>query len=216
MKYEKFKYIFPQIPNKKLRPQGLAQYDNGEHLLTPAYQGLPCVIFTNGFELMVYDQNGKILRDVSQSIDFRKLSKSKNWFVYSGLYCSKFKNVELKYEHDRFVITDVLVWDGEYLVGSTLLERLSLLDHAFEFNATLIIDTFAETFKYIYCTEITGVFKAKYYTENFSNLFHQIKEAHYTGVILHKKENELADSFKRRNNRNDQILCTSKFNFFNF
>lgn len=216
MKYTKFNYIYPQIAKKTTSANYLNNFDNGEYLLQPNYEGQHCVVFTNGFELMVYDHRGKILKDVSNSIDFRKLSPTRNWFVYFGLYCSKYKNVTLKFEQDRFIITDVVVWDGEYLVGSTLLERLALLDHAYKFHATMIGDLFAENFKYLYCTEIIGIFRAKVYQLNFKDLFDRISLAKYNGIVLRKKESALQGSMQSRNNRQDNILCQKKTNFFKF
>lgn len=216
MQYNSFKYIYPQLPKKSTSGKHLDNFDNGEYVLQPNYEGEVCTVFTNGFELMVYDHRGKILKNVSNTIDFRRMALSKNWFVYTGLYCNKYRNVEMAFEQDRFIITDVLVWDGEYLVGTTLLERLSLLDHAFKFNVTMISDCFVETFKFLYCTEIIGVFRARVYHSHFVSLFEQMNKAAYDGVVLRKKETQLQDSMRSRNNRQDNILCRNRISFFNF
>lgn len=218
--YNNFKYIYPQLAKKRISLSRLDNYDNGEYVIHPNYEGLPCVVFTNGFELMVYDQRGKIFKNISNSIDFRKLARSRNWYVYAGTYCSKPRMLDTAggqiFQADRFIITDILVWDGEYLLGSTLVERMALLNQAFSFHATLIADCYMECFKYLYCTEITGIMRAKVYAGNFENLFHQINLAGYNGIVLRKKESELLDSMRSRNNRQDNIICPKRFNFFNF
>ena len=218
--YNHFQYIHPQRAIKSIRPKSLNQYDNGEWLLSPNYEGDPCVVFTNGFELMVYDHRGKIFKNVNDGINLRKLARSRNWYVYSGQYCSKPRILDTAggqiFQADRFIITDVLVWDGEYLLGSTLLERMSLLDQAFSFHATLIADCYMECFKYLYCTEIPKIMRAKVYAGNFENLFDQINLAGYNGIVLRKKETELLDSMRSRNNRQDNIVCRKTISFFNF
>jgi len=165
---------------------------------------------------MIYDHRGRILKDVSSSINFRHLSITRNWFVYTGIYCPKHKNTEPGSFQDQFIITDVLVWNGEYLLGSTLLERLSLIDYAFDFTPDAIEDGNVSFLKFLNYTELSGIFIAKYYTSNFKSLYDQIIELKYNGAILNKKESVLLDSTKTRNNRQDQIICRNRTTFFNF
>lgn len=198
MNYPNFRYIFPD----KMHPtaqKNLTDFDNGENLLHPAYNGEICVVFTNGFELMVYNHKGKIFRNVSNTIDFRKLAVSGNWFVYTGIYCPKHKNVEPGSFQDQFIITDVLVWDGEYLIGSTLEDRLGLLKNVFTFHPTLIVDCYAEAFQFLHCTDIKGIFRAKYFDKNFNSLYSQIINAKYTGIVIYKKDKKLEPAFDRPN-----------------
>lgn len=218
--YTGFKYIYPQLAKKTTSISSLNRLDNGQWLLSPNYEGRPCIVFTNGFELMVYDHRGRVLKNVNDAIDFRRLAKSKDWYVYSGIYNNKPDKTQtaggLIFETDRFIITDVLVWDGEYLLGTTLEERMGILDSVFQFHATTISDCYIEAFKFMYCTSAKGVFRAKMYDHNFEATYNQIVAAKYNGVIIRKKQTSLEEAFRNRANRADMIIFRKKPSFFNF
>lgn len=218
--YNQFKYIYPQLPKTNISVKHINRFDNGTYLLQPNYFGVPCVVFTNGFELMVYDHWGRVLRNVSDAIDFRRLAKSKNWYVYSGTYNDKPEKTQtaggLIFETDRFIITDVLVWDGEYLIGTTLEERLSILDTVFQFHPKAITDCYIEAFKFMYCTMHKGIFRARFYPNNFPVLYDQIVTAKYNGIIIRKKGTSLEKAFRSRGNRADLFLIRKRNNIFNF
>lgn len=218
--YTGFKYIYPQLAKKTTSISSLNRFDNGQWLLSPNYEGRPCIVFTNGFELMLYDQRGRVFRDVNADINFRRLAKSGNWYVYSGMYCDKPRELKTAggtiFQQDRFIITDVLVWDGEYLIGTTLEERLSILDTVFQFHPKAITDCYIEAFKFMYCTMHKGIFRARFYPNNFPVLYDQIVTAKYNGVIIRKKGTSLEKAFRSRGNRADLFLIRKRNYIFNF
>ena len=84
------------------------------------YEGTPIIVYTNGNEQHVYNMEGERLALLSsyKGIDFLKLSSSGNWFAYAGVYLkSKKMGKIILNEAVKFVITDVLVYDGECLIN---------------------------------------------------------------------------------------------------
>lgn len=94
--------------------------DGVKSVLTGArYEGTPIIVYTNGTEQHVYNMEGERLALLSayKGIDFLKLSGSGNWFVYAGVYLKPKKqgNTVLN-DAEKFVITDILVHDGEFVL----------------------------------------------------------------------------------------------------
>lgn len=217
MKYSKFMFLFPPRPETKTTPENIEIYDNGEYIAQPKYNGSCALIFTNGDELHVYNRHKLQLANYKE-INFKGLAKSKNWFVYAGEYLNKGKLGEMETkEKDKYVIWDCLVWDGEYLVGKTLQERLELLENIYPCKRAMVSGNGLEMYEHLCCTEIQGVYKAPTYRKYFKTLYEDlIKTDLYEGVVLKKLESKLTFGFNERNNHDWQIKIRKPTKLYNF
>ena len=223
MKYESFKkngYIFPPRPEYKCSPEDLDKYDNGEYIAMPKYDGSACVTFTNGKELQLYNRHKEELNLLSdyKEIDFMGLAKTSNWFVYAGEYLNKSKLGETGInENNRFVIWDVLVWDGRYLVGSTLMERLHLLENIYPCQRSVVKDTGIEIYDHLCCTELKNIYKAPAYLNNFKELYYNIINTQlYEGLVLKKRNSKLSFGLQEQNNTDWQIKARRETKNYQF
>jgi ATP-dependent DNA ligase len=219
MNYQTFNYIYPPRPEYKIPPQELINYDNGKYIAQPKYNGSCAMVFTNGKDLHVFNRHKEPLTKVSKEIEFIKLAKTGNWFVYAGEYLNKGKLGEdgMK-EKDKFIIWDVIVWDGKYLVGETLQSRLNLLEYIYPCNPAIIDNTGRlELYEHICCTEFKGIYKAPTYNDNFLELYNSIvKTDLYEGLVLKKHNSKLAFSFQQLNNHDWQVKCRKTTKIYNF
>lgn len=233
MKYESFKkngFIFPPRAEYKCPAADLDKYDDGTYFGQPKYNGMCLPVFTNGEELHLFNrhkENLPLLAKNSQ-VDFRGLAQSKNWYVYVGEYLNKGKYGETGIkEKDKFVIWDVLVWDGIYLVGSTLSERLDLLENIYPCKRAIVkavpppvkqdgplswLDEpyrskgELEVYDHLCCTNLNGVYKTPTYTGNWKELYSQIVKVDlYEGLVLKKKDSKLEFGLQELNNHSWQI-----------
>ncbi len=198
MNYLKFTYIYPSSPKRTTSPKYLDNFDNGEYLIAPNYTGKRCIVFTNGYDVMVYDHRKKVLRNVSQDIELRKLSPFKTWFAYEGIYCA---------DH-TFIITDCLVWNSQYQLNTLFKDRMDAIEEIFA-HIPLTNSQF------IFTTDMKGIFVARYHESNFANLYEQMKKEKYIGCVLRKHSTPLQDATRSPNNRNDMLLCKEQ-NLFSF
>ncbi len=209
MKYGSFKYIYPPRPEYKIPDSDLHKFDTGQYICQPKYNGAACLVFTNGTELHVYNRHKQALSSWSKEIDFLKLAKTKNWYVYAGEYLNKGQLGETGVkEKDKYVIWDVLVWDGEYLVGKTLLQRLNLLENIYPCHKAVVKGNTVEIYDHLCCTEFNGIYKAPTYGTFFYDLYHNIvKIPLYEGLVLKKIESKLGYGFNEANNSDWQVKC---------
>jgi hypothetical protein len=109
-----------------------------------------------------------------------------------------------------------LVWNGEYLVGKTLKERLELLEQVYPCKRAVISDRI-EMYEHLCCTEIKGVYKAPTYLNDFSGLYNDlIKTDLYEGVVLKKINSKLTYGLQELNNNEWQIKCRKETKLYNF
>jgi ATP-dependent DNA ligase len=214
MKYESFKkngFIFPPRAEYKCPAAELDKYDDGTYFGQPKYNGMALMVFTNGDELHLYNRHKEYMPLVTKNseVDFRGLAQSKNWYVYAGEYLNKSKYGETGIkEKDKFVIWDDLVWDGQYLVGSTYTERLDLLENIYPCNRAIVTDKNMEVYDHLCCTNLNRVYKAPTYIGKFAELYQQIvKTDLYEGLVLKKKDSKLEFGLQELNNHSWQIKC---------
>lgn len=218
MQYPSFKYLYPPRPEFKIPAKDLDYYDNGEYIAQPKYNGSASMLFTNGSELLIYNRHKELLNKPSPDIEFRKLAKTDKWFVYCGEYLNKGKLGEMGVkEKDKFVIWDLLVWDGLYLVGQTLEQRLAFLEQIYPCERSRIGIDHIEIYDHLCCTEFKGIYKTPTYLNDFAGLYQDIiKTDLYEGLVLKKKGSKLTYGFQESNNRDWQIKCRKETKIYKF
>lgn len=206
MKYDTFKYLYPPRPQFKIPPVGLDKYE-GTFLANPKLNGTACVVFTNGEELHVYNRHGQPLSKYSPFIDFKALSPDGKWYVYAGEYLNKGQKGETgEVERHKFVIWDLLVYAGEYLVGKTYLERIKIIDKDYPCTSMRITDKGLESYEFMCATHIEGIYKVPVYALGFEWLYKElIKTDLYEGIVFKKMDAKLSYGFQEKNNSEWQL-----------
>ena len=216
--YLNFNYIYPPRPQFKISPEELYKFDNGEYIVQPKYNGTCCIVFANGDYTYVYNRHKQEMSKVSNDISFSELAKSKEWFVYTGEYLNKGKlgenNVK---EKDKFIIWDILVWDGDYLIGETLSNRLQLLEDNFPCKRGMINKDGLELYTHLCTTNINGIYKSPTYLNHFESLYEDIiKTDLYEGLVIKKIQSKLDYGFQELNNHDWQIKCRKATKVYHF
>lgn len=217
MKYENFKYLYPPRPESKGPSTDLYKYDIGEYIAQPKYNGSCCIVFTNGTELHVYNRHRQALTKVNFDIDFKGLSKGK-WMVITGEYLNKGKLGEsLAKEKDKFIIWDILVNEGEYLIGETLEKRIQLLENLYAGSRTSIGLNTIEIYEHLLTTSLKGIYKAPSYLNGFLDLYNDIITTDlYEGLVLKKLGSKLTYGLQEKNNTDWQIKFRKETKNYNF
>jgi ATP-dependent DNA ligase len=216
--YLNFNYIYPPRPEYKIPPKDLDNFDNGEYIVQPKYNGTCCIVFTNGKEVYVYNRHKQPLSWYSSDIEFEKLAQSNQWYVYTGEYLNKGKLGETgTKEKDKFIIWDILVWADQYLIGDDLLTRVKLLEETFPCQRAKINEDGLEMYEYLCQTDLQNIYKAPSYMNGFSKLFKDIcKTDLYEGLVIKKIDSKLSYGFQELNNHDWQIKCRKPTKVYHF
>lgn len=201
-KYLNYRYIFPPRPKNAIPDTELEFWDNGSLIAQPKLNGSNCVIFTNGKKTIVMNRHNQRLTNFNISDnEIKDIYRGEGWMILNGEYMNKSKSDENNqvFNH-KFVIFDILGYNGEYLVGKTFEERIQLLDSIYG-----QVDSEKE-----YLFKVTeNVYRVKSYQNGFKELFDRLTQNNQLmeGLVLKRKAARLELGTSENNNTKSQIKC---------
>lgn len=133
MEYSKYRYLFPPRPENKVPRSYLKEFDDGRFLAQPKFNG-DCgpMFFNPEIFIPMNRHNQPLTRFKLDPNEIRLLFPNNGWNVIVGEYMAKSKKDENnKTFNHKLVIFDILVLDGEYLLGKTFEERIQMLYNMF-------------------------------------------------------------------------------------
>lgn len=200
--YNKFRYIFPPRPKNAIPVDELDFWDNNTLLSQPKLNGSNSLIFTNGEKVIVMNRHNQTLTNVRVTTDEIKSIYKGNgeWMVLNAEYMNKSQNDETgrPFNH-KFVIFDILVLEGNYLVGSTFEQRVAILNDLYG-----QLDCEKE---HLYGIS-ENIYRVKSYNGGFLDLYNDlIKIDMYEGLVMKRKNAKLELGTNEMNNVKSQLKC---------
>jgi ATP-dependent DNA ligase len=218
MKYTEYKYIYPPRPSQTTQPSELSKYDNGQFIAQPKYNGTCCVAFISKDSIKIMNRHNRPITSNYSQIDFSGLHSGDGWMVLCGEFLNKNKlGEDGKPFNLKFVIWDILVYDGDYMIGSTFEERLLLLEKLFPTTSTIISKDNIKSYGHLNVTKHQGVFKAPTYINFFEDLYQDIVNTDlYEGLVIKRIDAKLSLGLNENNNSNWQIKCRKPTKNYDF
>jgi ATP-dependent DNA ligase len=200
--YNKFRYIFPPRPKNAIPVDELDFWDNNTLLSQPKLNGSNSLIFTNGEKVIVMNRHNQTLTNVRVTTDEIKSIYKGNgeWMVLNAEYMNKSQNDETgrPFNH-KFVIFDILVLEGNYLVGTTFEQRVAILNDLYG-----QVDCEKE---HLYGIS-ENIYRVKSYNGGFLDLYNDlIKIDMYEGLVMKRKNAKLELGTNEMNNVKSQLKC---------
>jgi len=201
-KYINYRYLYPPRPKNAISPNDLTFWDNNSLLAQPKLNGSNCLIFTNGVKVIVMNRHNQRLTNFRLTDEEVKSLYRGNggWMILNGEYLNKNKMDETgqPFNH-KFVIFDILCFDGDYLVGKTFEERVQLLD-------TLYDQRNCEK-EYLFGIS-ENVYRVKSYLSGFNDLYNKLTPIDMIeGLVMKRKNARLEIGSSEMNNVKSQIKC---------
>lgn len=209
MKYDSYEYLWPPRPDSKraVPPTMLSFYERRGHLAQIKKNGT-CSVITRFPDKSVRfmnrhkEEHSAWTPTASSEHVFRNLDGG--WYVFvAELLHNKVSGGPRNIHY----IFDVLVADGEYLVGKTFIERQQILNELFP-------DTISETFSHRVIDDHTWV--AKLIDEDFSGLFSNLSEAEDEGIVIKNPDAKLESCSRASANTAWQVKCRVPHKNFSF
>lgn len=200
MKYDNFRYIYPPRPKNAINPNEIDSWDNGSLVGQVKMNGSNATIYTNGEKYFIMNRHGQRLTGVQLTKEeINDLYRGDGrWMVINGEYMNKQKKDEnnLPFNH-KFVVFDILVYNGEYLVGKSFEDRVKLIDELYgqvESNK-----------EYLYKIS-DNIFRVKSYYDLFSQLFEKYTKIDMIeGLVFKRRNAKLEMGNTEENNTRSQI-----------
>ncbi|NPV12930.1 MAG: hypothetical protein HPY57_14255 [Ignavibacteria bacterium] len=203
-------YIYPPRPEHKISSTSLNKYDTGEYIAEPKFNGSNMELYFNETTIhKVMNRHKDILSNKLNDSEILSLHRGKGEMVLNGEYMNKSKKDENgKFFNHKLVIFDILVLNGEHLVGTTCLERYNML-----------LDLYPDKKDYNeYLYQISeNVFLVKSFDKDFLTLYHKIVEIDMLeGLVLKKKNGKLEQGTREKNNVMWQLKCRKETKNYQF
>ena len=211
MKYFNYRYIFPPRPRNAISPDDLNFWDNQSLLAQPKINGSNSMIYTNGKKVIVMNRHNQRLTNVRVD-DSEILSLYRGaggWMILNCEYLNKNKMDETgqPFNH-KFVIFDILCYDGDYLVGKTFEERVALLDDLYGQKSC--------EKEYLFGIS-ENVYRVKSYLNGFKDLFDKLTKIDMLeGLVLKRSNAKLEVGSSENNNCKSQVKCRKKCNSYKY
>jgi len=199
MSYTSYKYIYPPRPENVIHPQALVDFENGNFLGQPKLNGSSMQIYTDGNQIVIMNRHKKPLAHKMDLNELKALHRGKGWIVLCGEYMNKSQTDENNetWNH-KFVIFDILVYEGEHLLKTTFEERFELLRKLYPDNPVK---------KHLHQIS-ENCFRVHSVRFGFTNIFHDItKHQMYEGFVLKLGNGKLENGTTEKNNVKTQIKC---------
>lgn len=202
MRYASYRYIYPPRPKNAVPNSDLYTYDNGTMLAQPKLDGSNCLIFTDGVQVKIMNRHQQAMSrfDIPKEEILSLYKGTGGWTVINGEYMNKSKKDEdcATFNH-KFVIFDVLVSDGDYLIGKTFEQRMALLDEMFGVEPS--------EKDYLHLVS-ENVYRVRTYRERFLETFERLSRIDMVeGLVMKRRNARLEIGNTELNNTKSQLKC---------
>lgn len=202
MKYSNYRYIYPPRPKNAIPSSDLNSYDNGTMSAQPKLDGSNCLIFTDGKIVKVMNRHSQPLTrfDIPTEEILSLYKGTGGWTVLNGEYMNKSKRDENNevFNH-KLIIFDILVSDGDYLIGKTFGQRIAILDEMFGNSES--------EKEYLHAVS-QNVYRVKTYTSRFLDTFERLTRIDMVeGLVMKRTNARLEIGNTELNNVNSQLKC---------
>jgi hypothetical protein len=191
------KPIYPPRPKNAVPASYLHQYEGKSMLGQPKLNGSQGVLYMESKSVLQFmNRHKQIMTNVKMSkSEFGSLYSGKGQMILCGEYLNKNKkHIDGKDFNHKYIIFDILMYDGVHLLGKTFEERQKLLDRLFP-NRT-DFDGFIEKLD-----DHENVYRVKNFYNSFKELYDKLTPIDmYEGLVLKKKRARLEDGRKQDNN----------------
>lgn len=200
MKYESYRYIFPPRPKNAIPDYEINHWDSmGVMIGQPKLNGSNCVIFTDGERQIVMNRHNQRLTNfrLTES-EIKEIYRGEGWMVLNGEYMNKSKLDENRqvFNH-KFVIFDILTFNGDYLVGKSFEDRIILLDELY--------GQVESEKDYLYKIS-ENIYRVKSYTTDFKRLYDRLITIDMVeGLVMKRKSSKLELGTTENNNTKSQV-----------
>ena len=174
----------------------------------PKFNGSSMEVYTDGSKLTLMNRHKETMACKMDKAELLALHRGNGEMVLCGEYMNKNQKDETKqFWNIKYVIWDIIVFNGEHLLGTTFKERYELL-------RTLYPDNIVKPY-------LHGIsencFRADIVTSNFKSVFDEIIQYDmYEGLVLKRMDGKLENGTTANNHTRTQIKCRKPTKNYNF
>lgn len=196
------KYIYPPRAENKIAPESLSTFEEMDRFLAqPKLNGSSMQIyFSDGAkEIKLMNRHKGLMECKMDKNELRKLYRGSGEMILCGEYMNKNQKDETgKPWNIKYVIWDIIMFNGQHLLGSTFEQRFGILQ-------TLYPSNFSK--KHLHFIS-ENCFRVNSFRMDFLSNYKDITQFDmYEGLVLKRGDGKLEDGYSENNNVRTQIKC---------
>lgn len=205
------KYIYPPRPETKIAPSSLELFDKmGVYIAEPKLNGSSMEIYFNadGKEIKTMNRHKEPMECKIDKAELFKLYRGKGEMILCGEYLNKNQKDETgKPWNIKYVIWDIIKYNGKHLLGTTYLERKELLAKLYPTNV----------YKHFVSQISENCYHISVIKTNFKSFYDEItKYDIFEGLVMKRKDGKLENGTIAGNNTRTQIKCRKQTKNYNY
>ena len=208
--YLQFEYLYPPRPEIAIVPEHLLYYEKKKWIAQYKKNGTCSIIaITPLKEYIAMNRHKDSHRQWTITTHIKneltRLFPEKMWIMLEvELLHAKTKDIK-----DTIFIHDILVWNSEFLYGSTFMDRQEVLDKHLKTNV--------ESQTHYVCDSEGKIWYAKKFEKNFTDLFFGIKDVSVDeGLVLKNPKGKLKFCIKPDSNSDWSVKCRHETKNYSF
>lgn len=202
-------HIYPPRIETKLPPSSLDSFDKMNKFMAQVkLNGSSMQLYIEGDEVRTFNRRKEIMKHKMDKTEFLQLNPHSRPMVLCGEYMNKNKSDETGRPWNlKYVIWDILVLDGENLIGKTFDERFALLEDLYGNNPT----------KKLLHQVTDNCFRVGRVDNDFEKVYNDIVQWDmYEGLCLKTRTAKLERGTTQNNNTRSQFKCRKKTKNYSF
>jgi hypothetical protein len=189
-------FLYPPRIEGKIQPISLKGFDNFQYIAQPKLNGSNTSVTIGEKNYIVKERHNRFFAKPPK-FNFQKLYRGKGYMCLAGEFLNKGKKDENNNRLEGFCIWDILAYDGKILLGSTIEERIDLINSLYPSVSAKSINKI----NYLYTTDVPDIYKVANYTDDFKNIFDNITKVDVVeGLVLKRKNGKLEMMTREQNN----------------
>lgn len=189
-------FLYPPRIEHKLNPISLEKFDDGAYIGQPKLNGSNTSVSISEYKVLAKERHNKFFA-IPPKFDFLDLHRGKGNMCITGEFMNKSKKDDSGKAFKGFCIWDIIAYENNILIGSTIEERLRLIDLLYPSKGSL-------TYKgidYLYKTETTDIYKVANFYGDFMEIYNIISKIDMVeGFVLKRKSGRLEYMSREQNN----------------
>lgn len=201
-------FLYPPRAENKIRPVKAMfdRVDNNTYIAEPKMNGsaTSVTIFEN---TVVVKERHNTFFSVPPTFDFQAMHRGKGAMCVVGEFMNKSKKSVDEKAFRGFCIWDLTAYEDLILVGSTIEERLKLIDKLYPTKGVI---QSKEGTDLLYITEVPDIYKVATFDKGFEKLFNELSQIDMVEGFVLKRRNARLEMMTREDNNSSSMLKARK------
>ena len=190
-------FLYPPRVESKLQPISLDKFDNGDYVGQPKLNGSNTSV-TISESVAIPKERHNTFFSIPPKFDFKSLHRGNGFMCLTGEFMNKSKKDNTGMPFRGFCIWDIVAYNNKILVGSTIEERISLLNKLYPSKDAIKTK---EGITYLFKTDVQDIYKVNNFYNDFSEIYDKISKVDMVeGFVLKRKSGKLEMMTREQNN----------------